>query len=364
MPKKKEQKQYHVSFGDKKQSSLPWNNSKKTPLSRSKALAIALLCVIVLVVVLSVALIIIFIPRTSADSVEKDGMLFKEHSKGYAFVGVIEGFDAQTLEIPEKVNGKSVTRIDERALKGQDSLVSVTIPNGVVSIHAEAFADCKNLEKVTIPASVITVAASAFNGTFDSDKESKQGWQDDDVKHRGITWTYNPTLAGQKATDVFKNKLRHAIIPVGTTEIIKNTFWDCRGLLTVDIAEGVTMIQGGVFYNAQELTTVNLPSSLKTIGDSAFRICINLENIVLPDRLEYIGEYAFAYNYKMSSITIPESVTHIGQFAFEHCNALSAINVVALTSAPSTWSPFWHQKNLALSSTFHVVNWGVEAENE
>ncbi|GHV10413.1 hypothetical protein FACS1894162_4340 [Bacteroidia bacterium] len=49
---------------------------------------------------------------------------------------------------------------------GNDNLTSITIPNSVTSIGAQAFASCSGLQSVTIPGSVTSIGNAAFYGCY------------------------------------------------------------------------------------------------------------------------------------------------------------------------------------------------------
>ena len=66
------------------------------------------------------------------------------------------------LSIPQKLDGRKVTEIDDFAFNNRDYLKEVIIPEGVTSIGRNAFYNCPSLEKVTIPDSVTKIDKMAF----------------------------------------------------------------------------------------------------------------------------------------------------------------------------------------------------------
>ena len=72
-----------------------------------------------------------------------------------------EGNDTY-LVIPSQIDGKSVTAIADSAFSS-DSLQTVVIPNGVISIGWFAFQGCPALTSITIPSSVTSIGYSAFS---------------------------------------------------------------------------------------------------------------------------------------------------------------------------------------------------------
>ena len=66
------------------------------------------------------------------------------------------------LDIPQIVAGCPVTGIGNGAFSACTSLVSVTIPDTVITIGEGAFGGCSGLQSITIPNSVVSIGADAF----------------------------------------------------------------------------------------------------------------------------------------------------------------------------------------------------------
>ena len=64
--------------------------------------------------------------------------------------------------IPAEHDGKPVYALDVRAFKDCNKITSITIPDGMTSIAAEAFSGCENCE-VIIPTSVTEIGRGAFH---------------------------------------------------------------------------------------------------------------------------------------------------------------------------------------------------------
>ena len=71
---------------------------------------------------------------------------------------------AETVVIPDTIDGKSVTSIGEGAFQDCASLKSITIPDGVTSIYSYAFRYCTSLKSITIPGSATKISYNVFNG--------------------------------------------------------------------------------------------------------------------------------------------------------------------------------------------------------
>ena len=62
-------------------------------------------------------------------------------------------------------------------------------------------------------------------------------------------------------------------------EIGNDVFFECKGLTTVSIPEGVTTIGACAFRNCESLLSVNLPSTLCAIGENTFDGCLKLYEV-------------------------------------------------------------------------------------
>ena len=215
------------------------------------------------------------------------------------------------------------------------SATSVTIPNTVTTINANAFSSCTSLTSVDIPDSVTNIGQYAFSG-----------------------------CTGLTSVSLSNN----------ITTINQYTFSGCTSLASVTIPDSVTSIGTSAFYNCSKLISVNVPSTVATIGSNAFynipnvnyngsatgspwgALCVNgyidggyiyTDNtkttlksyigapttITIPDTVITIGDKAFYQNTQIISVTLPNTVTSIGASAFQGCTALTLINLSAnLTS--------------------------------
>ena len=155
---------------------------------------------------------------------------------------------------------------------------SFTIPDGVASIYEAAFAKCKNLRNITIPNSVTSIGDNAF-------------------------WNCS--------------SLEKIIIPDSVTSIGYGAFNDCYRLTSVTISDNLNKIDGYTFYECANLTSVTIPDSVTSIGAGAFRDCPSLKGITIGNSVKNISDFAFLDCKNLANISIPDSVTSIGGYVFE-----------------------------------------------
>ncbi|MBO5401975.1 MAG: leucine-rich repeat protein [Clostridia bacterium] len=236
------------------------------------------------------------------------------------------------LKIPPKIDGYKVTEIKQRAFLDCEQIVSVIIPNSVITIDRYAFDNCINLSAVTIPNSVLAIKSYAFYGCTSLAKLSIGNG----VKEIGASAFYECT------------SLTTIIIPDSVISIGGSAFAECSRLVNITIGENVTSIGTLAFYRCTSLVTVSIPDSVTYLGDWAFgncngltsvtigkgvtdirnqmfENCTNLTSIIIPDAVTCIGEEAFRGCEKLTEITIGKGVTKIGMKAFTDCTDLTNV---------------------------------------
>lgn len=218
--------------------------------------------------------------------------------------------------IPNNYEIKAGTRvIAEGAFSGNDSLKSVTIPNGVITIDREAFNHCVNIEKITLPDSVQNIGVRAF--------------------------TYNTKLNEINIPNAV-TKIGYNFIS-GTAYYNNKENWENDSLYidnclikvkaakteTFEIKEGTRVIADEAFYGIDFVKKITVPKSVTSIGIAPFVYCENLAEIkVDAENKAYCDINGVLYNKNKTelidypngrtetSYTLPHSVKKLGDFAF------------------------------------------------
>ena len=84
------------------------------------------------------------------------------------------------------------------------------------------------------------------------------------------------------------------VIPDSVTEIQQSAFYGCENFTDVHIGNGVTEIGGHVFYNCYGLKSVIVGNKVTSIGEGVFCGCENLSTVTLYPSVTTIARGAFA----------------------------------------------------------------------
>ena len=189
------------------------------------------------------------------------------------------------LDIPDSIDGYSVTIIGRDAFQ-QKKLTSVTLPDGLVSVEAQAFY-LNEIAELTIPESLKTIGMRAFS----------------------------------------RNKLVNLIIPNDIVVHIGTGAFSYNELESVNLHDGVYLSSNnnsnaGVFQN-NRLFSITIPTSWTYIPSGYFASNL-INSLTIPNNIQDINSSAF-YSNKLISITIPDTVNNIWNTSFAN-NQLTEVS--------------------------------------
>ena len=277
---------------------------------------------------------------------------------------------AEKVDIPKKINGKSVTKIEwfafrectrltsvaipdsvtsigDCAFESCKSLKSITIPNSVTEICDGAFIGCESLTNITIPGSVTSIGNSTFGGCTSLTVINVAAGNQNYVSVNGVLYNKGKTELichpAEKKGNNYKildsvtsigssafsgcASLKSITIPSSVTSIGRSAFRGCASLKSITIPSSVTKIGWYAFKGCTSLTSIAIPDSVTEMGWEVFDGCKSLTSIVLPDSLTEIGDSTFRNCERLTSITIPDGVRSIGKYAFQNCRNLTSITI-------------------------------------
>ena len=182
-------------------------------------------------------------------------------------------------------NDGSVKRIGYYAFGSNDSLTSITIPEGVTDLDGYAFAGCAGLREIILPDSVTTVSFGVFMSCTSLER---------------FEFSENTKTIGSFVFD------------------------GCTNLREVKMPTYATMGEA-VFMDCSSLESITIPTGQDILHIGTLSACINLKSVVLPDTLTQI-QSSFTECFALESITIPAGVTIIDHEAFLMCTSLTEFN--------------------------------------
>lgn len=241
----------------------------------------------------------------------------------------------KTLDIPAKVNGRSVVRIGQGAFWGCTSLEQVTIPSGIAGMDANAFWGCRNLKEMIIPDSVLSISSNAFDSCTGLEAIRVDSGNPNYFSKEGILFSRENET---KLVRCPEGKAGVYTIPAEAVKIENRAFANCKGLTGIMIQNGLRNIPHGAFMNCTGLTEIMLPASVTGVSSGAFSGCTSLQNIeVDQNNLKYSSYQGYLYNSdKTEFVMCPEGknkisffpgITRINNFAFADCIGLAEINI-------------------------------------
>ena len=290
---------------------------------------------------------------------------------------------------------KSFSSIRKYAFYGCKSLISVDIPDTIISIGAQSFtgtglrnvvipnsvtalgyfcfASCYNLVRAVIPSSVtfaewpfynssmVEVCCNADTSIFGVDIGGHLNslfWTQDEnetyLKYVGdfvffhkeneiylVNYFGNssqitlPEYEGGKEYQLGAYAFFQSKRIIGI--IIPSYVTDLmKYSLEINNLKSITFIDNIPDYEySNKLESVTIVGNVKTIPYGAFQKCTSLKTVILPEGLEVISDHAFANCISLKNINIPNSVTTIDNCSFYSSGLTSIILPDSLTSVYS-----------------------------
>ena len=200
---------------------------------------------------------------------------------------VITGYKGKNgiVAVPEKIGNDTVIAIGEYAFSPQakhihedsrtfreNSLTSVTLPEGITSIGEGAFLSCRALKYVNFPDSLEEIQHTAFSGCGN--------------------------LSGVK-------------LPKNIKYLGASAFAGCSLINEIDIPQKIDYIYDLTFSLCSGLAEVNIPPNVTSIGLRAFQHCTSLRTVTISEGVQEIKSFAFFGCSALETITFPESLKKI-----------------------------------------------------
>lgn len=230
--------------------------------------------------------------------------VYDEYEGGIRITGYKGTSDS--VNIPEEINGKTVTAIGEYAFDGYEeadeneehqgqtykknninSIKSVIIPSGVKILEKGAFTNCYSLGNVTLPEGLEVISEGSF---------------------------------------ACCDAITSIVIPSTVKTIEGYVFYQCYGLTEIKIGKNTESIGDYAFLSCKSLKSVKIPDSVKKLGTGCFTSCYALEKAELSSSITEIPDYCF-YDTSVSEIKLHKGITEIGDLAFCRSSDLTEIKI-------------------------------------
>ena len=203
------------------------------------------------------------------------------------------------LQIPEKLDGYSVSGVGPRAFNGCSSLTEIYISKNITKIDELAFASCDNISAFLVD------EENEYFSSFD-----------------GILFNKDLTtlVCYPPNTDNTQYSVPDSVTSIGT-----GAFYESN-LIEISLPDGLLNIGEGAFAYCENLTGIQIPNSVTLLDAYAFIGCINMLEIEISQSITYIGVNTFTQT-GLKNIVIPNNVTHIYPGAFCLCENLTTVTV-------------------------------------
>jgi len=296
--------------------------------------------------------------------------------KRYYVVTGIGTYTGEDIVIPKLYNGRAVKSVAADAFRGNTSIKTLTVEEGVEKIGSGAFSGCTSLQSVRIAPTLEKMDSSAFenctslktlifgSGVTDIGKNAflgctsikdfyYEGALSNYGKITGTTWcelSYEtmyiysasyPSAAGHfwywsesseplVWVDYIGNTgLRFEISADGTYyKVTGNSNTSDKSILIPKAHKGLPVgeIDAMAFVSAY-MEEITIPETVTKISGAAFRWCSKLKTVNMPNSIEIIGESAFSGCTSLEEIKLSEGLTEIGSSAFVGCTALKSVEI-------------------------------------
>lgn len=203
--------------------------------------------------------------------------------------------------------GKNVTEIEYGAFKDCSYLNNVSLPDSLITLGNAVFSNNTSLKKIVLPKNLKNLGSGVFAGcdnltTIEIAKENpnfifeKNALYD---KEKTILYCFTE---GAKSTSYS--------MPDSVVDVDEYAFWGNDSLKEILFSTNLKEIPAFAFSNCRNLLAVSIPYSVKSIDSKAFENCINLQKVMLPASVSYIHTTAFDGCPKLVISSDSGSVAH------------------------------------------------------
>lgn len=237
----------------------------------------------------------------------KDNSSITIGSSAFTGTGVVRSADFNITGT--KIAANAYNGVTEFKQNGS-VVTSITIPSGVTSVGASAFAGCTSITSVTIPKTVKELGANVFQNCTNLQKVIFES------ENTVLTNIPDYCFDGCKKITSVQN------VPANITKFGNYSFQYCEMLTTISIPAKVIFLGSGTFKGAG-INTVELPANLTSIGYECFRSS-KITKITIPDSVTSIGNSIFEKS-NLQEIILGKGITKTSPYLFIYCSKLTKV---------------------------------------
>ena len=190
-----------------------------------------------------------------------------------------------------EIKSQKLKIIGSNAFKGCTVLTDIVLPDGLVTIGAQAFYECTSLSKIL---------NSSFEEKLPKELET----------------------IGEQA--FYKVPLTEIIFPEHTTTV-GNSAFSMTQLSTIEIPKTITSLGPGVFSSTP---LINATVGVESLSNSLFNGCKSLKEVIAMENIFFtaVGNYCFSNCSALETVELSK-VTSVGMYAFQACQVLKELNL-------------------------------------
>lgn len=292
-------------------------------------------------------------------------------------------------------DSSELSKVGMMAFCNCENLTSVDLHYGHMTILANSlFYNCSSLEKVQLPTTISKLDNTVFYNCpslttfgFGDDIGEDDTYIDTNITSLGEGTFYNSNLI-----NLYYN-------PNITSNVPRYMFYNCKGLVTVNIASSIKSIATHAFYDCNNIEQISLPATLERVYNYVFyhlnksvevfyegtldqwcRIIFDalhanptgrsleqiangkitnlyignqlLVNATIPDTVSELLYTTFYGVTSLKSVTLPTTITKIGARCFENCTELSSLTYQGTVSQ---WGQITKSSNWKTNTQLTIV---------
>lgn len=239
----------------------------------------------------------------------------------------------------------------------RSKIVSITIPDSVISLGGAVFLDCTSLTNAVLPSGLTTLNDGCFQNTAISQITIPSSITFIGTNCFLLCWNLNEivlpdclkSLGGKicsantvlKFGDNSNLYILDQVLVLDKSNTTINQYIGPNNAVDINILSTVSVINQYAFRDLTNIRSITFPpnSVLRCLNDGCFYNCINMKFIGLPNTIEFIGNLAFGKCNGLTAFT-SAALNEIKTQSFLDCVNLADVNIMDAPLSTLTESCF------------------------